>query len=107
MSYFQTLLTRDGTNIKDVERKAMFWILGNNEDLFKKIDHIYDFQERAIKIECLEGNSIDLCSSSVNLIKLAFNLYNGYPCDVRGAFCVLDSDNFKIALEAIEIRFPH
>lgn len=137
------LLERDGTHEKDVERKALFYIIAGNSDLYKKVEHIYDFRDHSIKTECLgyteeeleenremgepwmnrcsycelpleEGEhhmcshceSIpDFCSSSRKLIKLAFNLYNGYSADVLDTFNVLDDDNFNLAMNALRIRF--
>lgn len=47
----------------------------------------------------------DFCSSSRKLIRLAFNLYNGYEADVVDTFSILDYDNFNLAINAIKIRF--
>lgn len=105
MSNYENLLKRDDTHEGDLERKALFYILGNNEDLFNKVDYIYDFEEHKILPECLESEEIDFCSSSRKLIKLAYNLYNSFPADVIDTFYLLDNDNFKIALESIKIRF--
>ena len=99
------LLKRDATHDKDLERKALFYILSGNLDLYKKIDSIYDFEDNSIKSECLENGEVDLCSSSRKLIKLAYNLYNGYGADVLETFAVLDEDNFDLAIKAIKIRF--
>lgn len=140
---FLELLERDGTHRNDLERKALFFILSGNYDLYKKIDHIYDFKDHSIKPEVLgytEGqleenremgepwmercvmcdlplseeetykctycHSLpDLCSSSKRLVQLAFNLYNGYKADVADVLCVLDDENFELAMTAIRIRF--
>lgn len=101
----KVLLKRDGTHEKDIERKALFYILSGNIDLYKKVNSIYDFEDNSIKSECLESEDVDFCSSSRNLIKLAYNLYNGYSADVLETFAVLDEDNFDIAMKAIKIRF--
>lgn len=145
---FLALLKRDKTHAEDKERQALFMIISGNDDLYKKVDHIYDFRNHSIKIDCLgytketlEENmkmgeswmsrcSIcelplteieqhtcaycmglpDFCSSSKKLIRLAFNLYNGYTDDnynndVLHIFSNLDSDNFELALTALRIRF--
>jgi len=40
------------------------------------------------------------------LIRLAFNLFNGnYKADVLNSFSGLDDDNFEIAINALIIRF--
>lgn len=102
---FLNLLERDGSHGKDVERSALFYILAGNTDLYSKVDYIYNFKERGITPECLESNKVDFCSSSRKLIKLAYNLFNGYPADVLDTFYILGEDNFNLALNAIKIRF--
>jgi hypothetical protein len=50
----------------------------------------------------------DLCTTSKNLIKLGFNLFNGYSegeCDVKHLLGGLGRYNFEIAMKAIRIRF--
>lgn len=106
MDRYNKLLKRDGTHPKDIERLAMFWILAGNDDLYEKIDFIYDFDNNMIKPECLESGKVDFCSGSRTLIKLAFNLYNSFPSDsVIDTFNVLDDYNFNLAIKAIQIRF--
>lgn len=104
---FEQLIKRDGTHSGDTERRALFWILSSNDDIMKKVGHIYDFEENWIKLECLESPDVDFCSSSRSLIRLGFNLYNGYHengTDVLSIFCTLDDQNYAIAMEAIKIR---
>lgn len=98
------LLENDGTHEGDLERKALFYILAANSDLYSKVHHIYDFEKHSIKVACLESEDVDFCSSSRALVKLGFNLYNGYPADVLKTLSVLDEGNFKAALEAMKIR---
>lgn len=107
---FNELLKRDGTNPRDLERQSLFYILAyaNEGDLFNKVNHIYDFDENCIKLECLEGSTVDLCSSAVSLIRLGFNLFNGHSegrSDVLSIFGALDDANYNIAKKAINIRF--
>lgn len=107
---FNELLNRDGTNPRDLERQSFFYILAyaNEGDLFNKVNHIYDFDENCIKLECLEGSTVDLCSSAVSLIRLGFNLFNGYAegrSDVLSIFGALDDVNYNLAMKAINIRF--
>lgn len=103
---FKELIGKDRTSNTDTERLALLWILANNDDLYFKVNSIYDFAERQIRPECLEG-TIDLCSGSRRMVRLAFNLFNGFPADVLDSFSCLDSDNFKLTMEAIKIRFNH
>jgi hypothetical protein len=101
----QELLEKDKTHPKDMERKAMFYVLSGNDDLYSKVHHIYDFQENSINSECLDSNKVDFSSSARKLIKLAYNLYNGFPADVSDTFYLLDEENSKLAIEAIKLRF--
>lgn len=102
---FDTLIKRDGTNLLDSERASLFWILSGNEDLFGKAAYIYDFKEHSIIPEVLESAEVDFCTSSRALVKLGFNLFNGFPADVMGTFKSLDEANYALALEAINVRF--
>lgn len=146
MERYYKLLKRDKTHSRDLERRALFYILASNDDLYSKVESIYDFSEKSIKSNCLGysdekiaenlslgeewmdrcsicesvlteyehgtcdvcSNIPDFCSSSRKLIKLGFNLFNGYSkekCDVLSILSGLDFDNFEIALKAIFIRF--
>ncbi len=99
------LIKRDQTAATDVERLAMFTIF-SNDDLFNKAHALYDFKEHSIKPESLENGEVDLSSSSLKLVKLAYNLFNGYyAADVLETFSGLDEYNFELCIEAIRIRF--
>lgn len=100
-----TLIKRDSTSPYDRERLSMFYILAYNNDLFHKISYIYDFMDHSIITECIDNNTVDLCSSSLQLIKLAFNHFNSYPCSVNEVFSILDQENSLIALDSIKIRY--
>ena len=102
---FKDLIERDNTCESDMERKALFYIIAGNNDLYQKIDYIYDFEDSSIRSECFENEDVDFCSSSIKLLKLGFNLYNGYAADVLDVFSILDKANFNLALEAIRLRF--
>ncbi|MGO1372413.1 MAG: DUF6075 family protein [Senegalia sp. (in: firmicutes)] len=101
------LIDRDKMHKEDIERKALFYILAGNLDLYEKVDYIYDFKNHIIIPECLESREVDFSSSSRKLIKLAFNLFNGFPADVLDSFYLLDEDNFELAINAIKVRFGH
>ncbi len=104
------LLVKDRSHPRDKERRALFYILAGNADLYSKADRIYDFNEHLIKLECLNDGSVDLCSSSRALVKLAYNLYNGYeendfsPMDI---FSNLDTENYHLAMESLNVRFGY
>lgn len=106
---YRKLIERDKTNDKDLERKSLFYILAyaNNGDLFNKVNHIYDFEENCIKLECIQESTVDLCSSSKALVRLGFNLFNGYSddnSDVLSVFCCLDDVNHEVAINALKMR---
>lgn len=102
------LIKNDKTNEGDLERRTLFYIVAGNYDLYSKVNYIYDFKDRSININCLENGEVDFCSSSYKLIKIGFNLYNGYnepPSDILSLLSGLDSDNFNLAIHAIRMRF--
>ena len=107
-SNFQELVQEDNTHPKDCERNSLFYILAGNEDLFKKRYSIYDFKDNSIKLECLTDGSVDFSTSSKALVRLAFNLYNNYedkytsPLDI---FYSLDSNNYNLAMQSMNVRF--
>lgn len=51
---FNDLLERDQTSPGDYERKALFYILSGNKDLYQKVNGIYDFENHWIKSDCFE-----------------------------------------------------
>lgn len=57
---FIQLLEIDRTHSKDVERKALFYILSGNMDLFKKAEHIYDFNDHSIITYCLGYTHVEI-----------------------------------------------
>ena len=68
----------------------------------ERAKEIYDFEDHSIRLEVLESG---ICSSSMTLIKLGFNLYNNFNGEgVLDTFSVLDSKNFELAIRAIRIR---
>jgi len=105
------LINRDSAYPKYLERISLFYILSGNDDLYIKSRSIYDFENHQIEPNCLQqDSSIDLCSSSRALIKLAYNLFSSYqvnntsPMDLLS---ILDTDNFWLAIESIKIRFDY
>jgi len=101
----EELMEKDRTLLDDKKRKAFFFIIAGNDDLYSKVNFIYDFNERNIKSDCFENENVDFCNSSNRLIKLAFNLYNSFPADVYDTFYLLDDKNLKLAINAIRMRF--
>lgn len=103
----EQIMSKDNTSKTDLERISLFTILSENVDLFKKINYIYDFENNWINDDCFENDKVDFCSSSRALIRLGFNLYNGYTdskSDTMNILSNLDKENFEIAMRAIRIR---
>jgi len=101
--YF-TLLAKDHTHPTDNYRQALFHIFAGSEDLYSKVEYFYDFKDHSIIPEGLE--EVDLSSSSWKMVKLAFNLYNGYPSDdPLTLLSGLDDQNFEVCLRAMRLRF--
>jgi len=101
------LIKKAQVNIYDLERQSLFYIVSGSEDLYKKKYDIYDFYENAILSDCITSGKVDFCSSSKALIRLAYNLYNGYRDDCTSPLSILgglDSKNLFLAYQAILIR---
>ncbi len=105
---YQNMLKLAGVHEYDIERKSLFYILSGNKDLYQTKNVIYDFHKNVIMFEWLECGKVDLCSSSKALIRLGFNLYNGYYDNITNPLsllCEMDSENLFIAYQAILLRF--
>ena len=91
----------------DRERKAMFYIIAGCDDLFVHNRTIYDFEKEELAIAPNLGHLKKLCTSAKVLLMLAIQFYNSVnnKQSVYDTFIYLDSDNKRLALEAIKIRF--
>jgi hypothetical protein len=104
------LIQKDETHPKDNERISLFYILSGNADLFEKSDFIYDFENHQIEPECLVDGNVDFCSSSRAMIRLAYNLYNGFQDDMTTPLDILsglDEENYLLATESLDIRLGY
>ncbi|MGV8150044.1 MAG: DUF6075 family protein [Alkaliphilus sp.] len=105
---YRKLTEADMMHPHDTDRKPLFYIMSSNDDLFNKSHFIYNFSENYINLDCLDSSKVDFCSSSKALIRLGFNLYNGYtdkhtsPVEI---FYNLEEKNHDIAKAAIDIKF--
>ncbi len=73
--YFEKL---EQARYQDCYHKALVYILGISENTRKYFSQIYDIRSGCIKTECLRQEW--QTSSSVRVVRLAFNLYtNGTP----------------------------
>lgn len=102
---FLECISKDRTCTGDVERYALFYILTGSNDIWSKgINSFYDFNKQGIKSPRSLGK-LYLSTSSLYLVKLAYNLYNGYKSEtVLDTFSSLDKENTRLALNAIKIR---
>lgn len=100
---YENLLLMDRTHDNDRNRKAMFYLIANSEDLYRLVDSIYDFSSSELKED---AESIEeLSTSSRSLLKLALNLISEYPVDVSDVFCNLDSKNFEVAYKSLQLKY--
>lgn len=104
---FINMMIEDDMSLCDSERASLFYIITGNDDLYIKRRFIYDSKEHCIHA-CLDEADVDFSSSMRSLVKLGFNLYNGWsdryttPIYLLGS---LDSHNLFLAGNAIMIRF--
>jgi hypothetical protein len=104
---FISMMIEDNMSPSDSERASLFYIITGNDDLYRKRRFIYDPSEHCIR-DCLDDANVDFSSGMRSLIRLGFNLYNGWsdryttPMSLLGS---LDSRNLVLAGNAIMIRF--
>jgi len=101
------LIVEDGMSFDDMERASLFYIIAGNEDLYKKRRYIYYPIEHCIR-SCPWQNGIDFSSGMRSLIRLGYNLYNGWTDEYTtpiNLFGNLDEQNQKLAQNALLIRF--
>ncbi len=104
---FISMMIEDDMSSRDLERASLFYIITGNDDLYEKRRFTYDPSEHCIS-DCLNDANIDFSSGMCSLIRLGFNLYNGWsdryttPMSLLGS---LDSLNLLLAANAIMIRF--
>ena len=109
---FEELMAKDNTRKDDTERKALFYIIAGNEELYNKVEHIYDFEQHMIKHDLLNVNEdspaylTEPSSTARKLLELGFNLFNPRnKADVCDTFLTFGDENFLLAMNAIRIRF--
>ena len=104
---FSILVDRDRTKENDIERRVMFFLFAGYSELYEKVNHLYDFDRQLILPEVLEDEStVDLTSSMRTIVKLAYNLYNGFSSEsFLDTFTVLDGEKRFLVMSAIKYRF--
>lgn len=107
---FKELLLRAKLKYKDKERQSLLYVLAGNDDLYKQVNKIYDFNKQ--QLNCMNENGevnledIFVSSSSSSLLKLGLELYNqSTSISVNQVFRNLDDNNSKLAINAIKIRY--
>jgi hypothetical protein len=106
---FVDMVIEDNMTLFDLERTCLFYIIAGNKDLYNKRRHIYNYDDHSI-FDCFAEKTVDFSAGIGSLIKLGFNLYNGWsdknttPLALLGS---LDKDNLNLATHALHIRFYH
>ena len=107
---FKELLLRAKLKYKDKERQSLLYVLSGNDDLYKQVNKIYDFEKQQLSCINKDGEvdleDIFVSSSSSSLLKLSLELYNqSTSIGVHDLFRSLDDNNSKLAINAIKIRY--
>lgn len=104
---FINMMIEDNMSIHDLERASLFYIITGNDDLYRKRKFIYNTCEHSIRA-CLNDANVDFSASMGSLIRLGFNLYNGWSDIYTTPMSLirsLDNQNLLLARNAIIIRF--
>lgn len=105
---YHHFISKDGCHFADLERGALFYVFAGNDGLTDQIEKLYDFKKRCILPDVKEVDELPLSSGEKALVRLAYNLFNGYTdmrCDLDSIMFSLDCNNRKLAIQAIEQRF--
>jgi len=103
-SRFEELCKRDRTHFRDMDRRALFFVIAGDQLLFKYVDLLYDFNGSSILLEVYDQPF--LTGDTRCLIDLAFNLYGSDAvCEIHSLFNTLDHYKSILAFNAIKYRF--
>ena len=110
---FNKCIEQDRTYEYDFERKSLFYILTGNDDLYRRIEDIYDFDDRSINLDVILNKSHELSSAARKMLSLGLNLYNNFKYidfdlsdySTLELFSGLDKYNFELCIRALRIRF--
>ena len=103
----ERMMERDNTHPQDKEREALFVIICGNQELYEIRERIYNFKEHCIEPDILETG---ICTSSKRMIEIGFNLFNNFQSNttnILNSFSGLDFNNYKLAMQAIDIRMGY
>lgn len=106
-------IERDKTSDFDIERKSMFYILSSDDSIYNRIDLLYDFTDHSISFESYFKIQNLLSSSHSKMVYLAYQLYNNFKLQdfdrkeltITEIFGALDEENFKVCINALNMRF--
>lgn len=101
------------TNIKccqidDSYHKALFYILGLNDDCRRHIHELYDFNNNRIRLNGL--NEAWQTSGSFQCCLLGFNLFNGYIYKDKvqsTPYALFASEYGAFFIEGIKLKYPN
>lgn len=103
---FTDLIKRDKVQTFDLERHAVFYIISANEELYDKVQSIYNFEKHNLQQDIL--NKISLSSVASKMLQLGYSLLNG-TCktynDVNYLFSDFDIQPFEVCVYALRIFF--
>lgn len=104
---FLDMIISDNMAVGDLERASLFYIISGHDDLYTKRRYIYNCSTHCINSRFKEA---DVCftSSMTALIRLGFNLYNGWQDKYTTPVSILsglDDNCFELATNALRIRF--
>ena len=101
---------------KDVYHKTLFYALGLTKETRRNIKSLYDFKNREINFDGL--NAAWHTSTSIKVVRLAFNLFNGFNGNVYGKgmieesnlytpYELFDTELTPYFFQAIRLRYPN
>lgn len=114
---FNALMKNDNARDTDAERKALFYIISGNEELYFQRDKIYNFKSHQIGLENYIEGKIMLSGGTNRMLYLGYHLYNGfnferidenkkdYDLSINDIFSGLDINGYKVCTNALHIRF--
>ncbi|WP_415465241.1 DUF6075 family protein [Clostridium saccharoperbutylacetonicum] len=114
---FNELMKNDNARDTDVERKALFYIVSGNEELYFQRDKIYNFKSHQIELGNYIEGKIMLSGGTNRMLYLAYHLYNGfnferidenkkdYELSINDIFSGIDIKGYKVCINALNIRF--
>lgn len=104
---FIDMIISDNMSNGDLERASLFYIISGNDDLYSKRGYVYNYNTHCINSR-FDKSGVDFTSSMAALIRLGFNLYNGWsdkhttPVSILSS---LDNRNLELVTNALMIRF--